>query len=283
MDVHHHLQVKVKKLSTHEIADFQSCIWNFYAHEKRSFPWRNDIDPYRVFVSEMMLQQTQTYRVEPKYERFILAFPSFELLAQATLRDVLTLWQGLGYNRRGMYLHQSAQKVMAEHGGNLPADPVVLETFPGIGKNTAGSVCAFAFNKPVVFIETNIRAVFIHTFFKEQTEITDKQLYPLIEQTLDVHNPREWYYALMDYGVVLKKKLKNPSRRSAHHTKQSRFEGSDRQIRGMILRYLTNVPEVSLGTLIASTQKDPVRVQKIIDQLHAEKLITMFKDIVSIS
>jgi A/G-specific adenine glycosylase len=235
-------------------------------------------DPYRVVVSEIMLQQTQTYRVEPKYERFVLAFPTFELLAQATLRDVLTLWQGLGYNRRGMYLHQIAQKVMSEYKGQLPADPMALEAFPGIGKNTAGSICAFAFNMPVIFIETNIRSVFIHSFFKDQTEITDKQLYPLIEQTVDTNNPREWYYALMDYGVLLKRKLKNPSRRSAHHTTQSRFEGSDRQIRGMVLRYLTNVPRASLGNVVASTKKDPERVKKIIDQLCAEKLVTLSGD-----
>ncbi|MFI5333373.1 MAG: A/G-specific adenine glycosylase [Candidatus Babeliales bacterium] len=267
----------------HDIASFQSFIWDFYAREGRTFPWRNVDDPYRVVVSEIMLQQTQTYRVEPKYERFILAFPSFELLAQATLRDVLTLWQGLGYNRRGMYLHQCTQKVMAEYNGQLPADPVVLETFPGIGKNTAGSVCAFAFNKPVVFIETNIRSVFIHSFFKDQTDVTDKQLYPLIEQTIDHTNPREWYYALMDYGVFLKKKLSNPSRRSAHHATQSRFEGSDRQIRGMVLRYLTNVPQAPLDTVIASTKKDPERVKRIIDQLCAEKLIAVSGDIVLIA
>lgn len=265
-------------LTKGDISSFQSFIWDFYKQEGRTFPWRNIQDPYGVVVSEIMLQQTQTYRVEPKYERFLLAFPSFELLAQATLRDVLTLWQGLGYNRRGMYLHQIGQKVVFEYGGILPADPAILTTFPGIGPNTAGSICAFAFNKPVVFIETNIRAVFIHTFFKDQTDVTDKQLMPLIEQTVDRRNPREWYYALMDYGVLLKKKLKNPSRKSAHHTIQSRFEGSDRQIRGMILRYLTNVPHAPLNTVIANTKKDPERVKKIIDQLCAEKLITLSND-----
>lgn len=270
-------------LTQHDIASFQTFIWDFYAREGRTFPWRNINDPYKVVVSEIMLQQTQTYRVEPKYEHFVLAFPSFELLAQATLRDVLMLWQGLGYNRRGMYLHQIAHKVMTDYGGTFPADPVVLETFPGIGKNTAGSICAFAFNKPVVFIETNIRSVFIHSFFKDQTDVTDKQLYSLIEQTVDRTIPREWYYALMDYGVLLKKKLSNPSRRSAHHTTQSRFEGSDRQIRGMVLRYLTNVPQAPLGTVIASTKKDPERVKRIIDQLCVEKLITVSGDIIQIS
>lgn len=266
------------KLTHSQISSFQSFIWDFYTREGRTFPWRNIDDPYKVVVSEIMLQQTQTYRVEPKYEQFILAFPSFELLAQATLRDVLSLWQGLGYNRRGMYMHQVAQKVVAEYNGKLPADPVVLQTFPGIGKNTAGSVCAFAFNMPVAFIETNIRSVFIHSFFKDQGEITDKQLFPLIEQTLDATNPREWYYALMDYGVFLKKMVKNPSRRSAHHTTQSRFEGSDRQIRGMILKYLTAVPCAPIATVIESTGKEAERVQRIMDQMCAQGLITVSGD-----
>ncbi len=261
------------KLNQESISAFQNFIWQFYTDNGRQFPWRNEASPYAVLVSEIMLQQTQTYRVEPKYEQWMLAFSSFDMLAQANLRDVLSAWQGLGYNRRGMALHKIAHIVMQEHGGQLPADPAVLESFPGIGKATAASICAFAFNMPTVFIETNIRAVFIHTFFKQKEEVSDKELLPFVAQTVDQLNPREWYYALMDYGVHLKKMHANPARRSAHHTKQSRFEGSDRQIRGAIIRVLTQHSALTLATLTTALKKEPERIQKIIQQLCAEGLV----------
>lgn len=260
-------------LADKDITSFRNFIWEFYRVQGRTFPWRNVDDPYKVVVSEIMLQQTQTYRVESKYERFIAAFPTWDFLAQASLRDVLTLWQGLGYNRRGMALHKIAQKVMQEYNGTLPHNPQTLEAFPGIGKATAGSICAFAFNAPTVFIETNIRAVFIHTFFKNKSEVHDKELFPLVEQTLDLRNPREWYYALMDYGVHLKKLHKNPSQKSAHHTKQSKFEGSDRQIRGAVLRILTEKPLVDKQAMLKSLAVQTDRAEKILKDLCAEGLV----------
>lgn len=266
------------------IISFQQFIWDFYRDQGRSFAWRNNtpavaksyggqVNPYHVVVSEIMLQQTQTYRVEPKYDQFIETFPDFQALASAPLRSVLAAWQGLGYNRRGKYLQQIAQKVVADFNGNLPDDPVVLETFPGIGKGTAGSICAFAFNKPTVFIETNIRAVFIHSFFHNQDAVHDKELMPLIAQALDHDNPREWYYALMDYGVHLKKMYKNPSRKSKHHVKQSKFEGSDRQIRGMIIKLLTEYPYLEHAQLFALIDKEEQRIEGILGELQQEQLV----------
>ncbi len=222
-----------------KLTDFQQHIWDYYRANRRDFPWRRTTDPYHIFISEVMLQQTQTFRVEPKFNNWIAALPTFQSLADAPLREVLSLWQGLGYNRRALWLHQAAQRIMTEFNGELPINPEILETFPGIGPNTAASVCAFAFNKPTIFIETNIRAVFIHFFFTGKAEIKDNEIRPLVEQTVDQENPREWYYALMDYGVMLKKNLPNPSRRSAHHAQQTKFEGSERQIRGLILKSLT--------------------------------------------
>lgn len=264
------------KLSFSNVTLFQQTVWDFYQVHQRHFPWRHCEDPYVVVVSEVMLQQTQTYRVEPKFNQWILSFPSFEMLAQANLREVLFAWQGLGYNRRGVALHKIAHIVMEHHQGQLPADPLILETFPGIGKATAASICAFAFNMPTIFIETNIRTVFIHSFFNNQTEISDKQLVPLVEQTIDRSNPREWYYALMDYGVHLKKLYKNPSRRSAHHAKQSKFEGSDRQIRGAIVRLLTNAGALKKDDLVREINDE--RVEKIIAQLCDEKMIRFEND-----
>lgn len=263
-----------RKLSTEEIQSFQNFIWEFYAANKRGFAWRNTDNPYYVVVSELMLQQTQTHRVEPKFEQFICEFPDFESLAQASLRDVLSLWQGLGYNRRGKYLAQIAQAVMREHGGALPDDPEKLVAFPGVGPYTAGSICAFAFNKPTVFIETNIRAVFLHTFYRDLQKVSDSELLPLIGATVDQINPREWYYALMDYGVVLKKNGKNPNIRSKHHAVQSKFEGSDRQIRGRIIALLTQYPQLQLSGLceqIDGTQA--ARIDRILAQLCKDGMI----------
>jgi len=264
-----------------KIASFRDFIWAFYEKEGRIFEWRNVDNPYYVLVSEIMLQQTQTYRVEPKYQAFIAEFPDLESLANASLRDVLGMWQGLGYNRRGKFLHQAAQRVMSEFGGNLPEDPELLVTLPGIGKNTAGSISAFAFNKPTIFIETNIRTVFIHSFFKNQDAVHDDLILPLVQQTIDQDNPREWYYALMDYGVHLKKMFPNPSRRSKHHVVQSKFEGSDRQIRGAIIRALVARPTLSESELNVLCKND-TRVSTIIAQLEQEQLIERNEDLFSI-
>ncbi len=267
------LQVTVENLR-----QFSSKIWEYYRVHRRSFMWRENPTPYHVFISEVMLQQTQTYRVAPKFEAFISRFPDFGTLAVADQRDVLEAWQGLGYNRRGLYLHKSAQRVVTDFAGILPKDPSILETFNGIGKATAASICAFAFNLPTIFIETNIRAVYIHEFFKDSTEVTDKELFPLIDATVDKNNPREWYYALMDYGVMLKQLYKNPSRKSAHHTKQSKFEGSERQIRGMILRVLLNAPASTFERICHIIDREPERIQKNLDNLHSEGLIKKQKE-----
>lgn len=252
---------------------FKTFVWQFYKEFGRSFAWRNVQDPYLVLVSEIMLQQTQTYRVEPKFDQFIAAFPDVFALADAELRDVLGLWQGLGYNRRGKALWENAKRIVAEYNGTIPEDPEVLKTFSHIGPNTAASIAAFAYNKPVVFVETNIRAVYLHTFFKDRDTVKDAELMPLIEQTLDPENPREWYYALMDYGVHLKKTLPNPSRKSAHHSVQSKFEGSDRQIRGRILKLLTQHERVAEELLLRSLGTERDRYERILDAMCVEGMV----------
>jgi A/G-specific adenine glycosylase len=227
-----------------------------------------------------MLQQTQTYRVAPKFELFMEMFPTFQALAEGSLQDVLAAWQGLGYNRRALALQVIAQQVVAEHNGMLPNDPEILVTFKGIGPATAASICAFAFNSPTVFIETNIRSVFIHSFFKGLDKVDDKELLPLVQATLDYENPREWYYALMDYGVYLKKEKGNPSRKSKHHTKQSKFEGSDRQVRGAIVRAVTRYGELSENDLFVATKEpDESRFARILAQLTTEGFVVKKGDL----
>ena len=266
-----------KKLCKNKIAPFQSFIWGFYKTFGRSFTWRNTDNPYHVVVSEIMLQQTQTHRVTQKYEQFTDEFPHFESLAQASLRDVLSLWQGLGYNRRAQYLQKTAQKVVHEYNGQLPDNPAELETFPGIGKYTAGSICAFAFNKPTVFVETNIRTVYIYSFLPKAHTVSDNELLPLVAATVDHNNPREWYYALMDYGAWLKKKHVNPTRKSSHYTRQSKFEGSDRQIRGRIIKILIEQNFMMENQLVNILDKDKDCVVKILQQLDSEGLIQKTK------
>jgi len=264
-------------LTSEQIADFQKLIYDFYAQNKRDFIWRQNITPYKIVVSEVMLQQTQTARVVSKFENWIEKFPDFTALAAASNHDVLTAWQGLGYNRRGLALLTIAQKIVAEHDGILPADPVTLQTFPAIGANTAGSISAFAFNQPISFIETNIRTVFTHTFFKGQDKIADTQLLPLITQTIDIVQPREWYYALMDYGVHLKQNLPRINAASKHYTRQSKFIGSKRQVRGAIIKHLTEQKYLPIDQMLELLQiqlpENRHDFLKIIDTLVDEKII----------
>ena len=222
-----------------------------------------------------MLQQTQVTRVIPKYKEFLKRFPNFDALARAPLSDVLKAWQGLGYNRRAKYLWTTAQQVIMEHGGKLPSDPAVLQKLPGVGPNTAGALVAFAFNKPVVFIETNIRSVFIHEFFKNRRVITDKDILPLIERTCpaEPRRSREWYYALMDYGAMLKATKPNPSRRSSHHSRQSQFEGSNRQLRGAIIRILAATHDTTAAELTQLIDFPMRRIKISLTRLTKEGLI----------
>ena len=219
-------------LPSQQITQFQKKIYDFYTQNKRNFSWRENITPYRIVVSEIMLQQTQTTRVKEKFENWMRIFPDFKTLAQAPQAQVLQHWQGLGYNRRGVALHTIAKLVVENHNGILPQDLTILQSFPSIGPNTAGSIGAFAFNMPTIFIETNIRTVYTCEFFAGKTEISDKDLLVYIQATLDTQNPRDWYYALMDYGVHLKKLLPQINSASKHYAKQSTFKGSKRQIRG---------------------------------------------------
>lgn len=232
-------------VSFEKIQQFQQKIYNFYVKNKRSFSWRSKITPYRIFISEVMLQQTQTSRVIFKFQQWIEKFPDFATLAQASQHEVLATWQGLGYNSRGLRLARAAQIIMTKFGGSLPDTLEELESLPGIGPNTAGSISAFAFNKPVVFIETNIRTVFLHEFFKDQELVCDKEILNLVAQTFDKNNARDWYYALMDYGVYLKKELKINNKKSKQYVRQSKFIGSRRQVRGAIIRILSKMKKLS--------------------------------------
>ena len=202
-----------------------------------------------------MLQQTQVPRVLIKYPLFIRRFPTARALARAPLRAVLAAWQGMGYNRRAVHLRELARTLVREHDGNVPRNADELSRLPGIGPNTAGAICAFAFDKHSVFVETNIRRVFLHHFFRRRQSVPDDAILLAVSRTLPAGNYRAWYSALMDYGALALKSRQNPNRRSAHFIKQSAFRGSQREVRGMIITALVRAggaPEAALQNRVAS-------------------------------
>lgn len=253
---------------------FVAKVWEYYRTQGRhDLPWRKNYHPYRVLVSEMMLQQTQVERVIPKYNAFLKQFPSAAQLAKADLKSVLIAWQGLGYNRRAKFLWQTAQAVQEKYSGTFPEDMISLQTLPGIGSYTAAAILNFAFNQPVPLIETNVRTVYIHHFFRNQTDVADSDIVRLVERTLDKEHPREWFAALMDYGAYLKRTEGNLSRLSKHYAKQPAFAGSSRYIRGRILKLLTEDACTEAQLLERLIDVDTDRVQVQLTKLVAEGLI----------
>ncbi len=266
-------------LGAETVEFFQDHIRTFYRRWGRSFSWRSEISPYRVLVSEIMLQQTQTARVENKFAPFIDRFPGFAELAAAPLSDILRCWKGLGYNRRAKYLHDTARHIVSDFGAELPDDPLILQGFPGIGKATAASICVFAFDRPIPFLETNIRTVYIHFFFAGQVMVSDRPLMDLVARTMDRKHPRHWFYALMDYGVMLKKNVGNLNRKSSSYTKQSRFAGSDRELRGRILQVLLDRGQIDINELPGLLSEPAERVVMLVESLGSEGLVKKEKNL----
>jgi len=264
---------------------FKGAIWAYYRKHGRDLPWRETRDPYHILVSEIMLQQTQVERVIGYYGKFLARFPDITALAAAPLADILAAWQGLGYNRRALYLKRAAEEIVARHGSAVPCYPEALAQLPSIGRATAGAIAAFAFNQPTPFIETNIRRVYIHFFFPRRRAVADVALLPLIAQTMDRKNPREWYYALMDYGAMLgavQKGEKNPNRRSKHYTRQSRFQGSDRKLRGKIIALALKERPLNATMLRAKLHTDAKRIKHITTALIREGFLKKAKGGLSI-
>lgn len=262
-----------------KLAELRKTIKVFARTHTRSFPWRQTTDPYRILVSELMLQQTQTVRVVPKYEAFLKAFPTAKKLASASLSEVLTLWQGLGYNRRARFLQESA-RVIAEQGS--PKTIEDFEALPGVGHYTARAVCAFAYNTYSLFFETNIRTVLIHHFFEGQNKVSDKELVLYLEALIDKKEARFWYTALMDYGAHLKTVQKSTGhRQSTSYQKQKPLKGSVREVRGQIIKLLAEKKSLSLSTLEKKYLNDS-RLSKAIEGLQKDGLVVVERKRVSL-
>ncbi len=253
-------------------SEFKALIWDQGRRLYRDMPWRQDTRPYYVLVSELMLQQTQVDRVIPKFNDFISRFPDEASLATAPLSEVLTLWQGLGYNRRAKFLHDSAKLIMTEFAGAFPTTPSQVLRLPGVGPGTAGAIMAYAFNQPVSFIETNVRTVYFYHFFTDGDKVADSELTPLIQATIDHEHPREFYWALMDYGTWLKKHKVGHISQSQHYVKQSPLRGSVREVRGAIIKQLTggDLPVISL----AAQYTDDPRFDAALKGLFADGLVS---------
>lgn len=253
--------------------ELREIIWDYYAKQRRDLPWRQpDADgtynPYHILVSELMLQQTQVPRVIPKYASFLAAFPTIDDLAEAPLSAVLTQWQGLGYNRRAKYLHEAAKQLATIHTDWSYEQLVACK---GIGPNTAAAVSVYTYDTPLLFIETNVRSVLLHHLFPDHDSVRDRELLEALDELLDREHPREFYWALMDYGTFLKQTAGNAARRSHHYKKQSTFKGSNRQLRGMIIRKLAAGP-VDVATLQKEAGGD-VRLGAVLEGLIGEGLI----------
>lgn len=254
---------------------FRSVVWDYYEGSRRPMPWRETDDPYRILVSEFMLQQTQVSRVLPKYEAFIERFPTVADLASASLQEVLSLWQGLGYNRRGRNLREAARAIVERFGGSVPHGVDELRTLPGVGPYTASAVAAFAYGEPVTVLETNIRRLLLHCFVPLSDRVADRDLEPLLEALLPPGHVREWYYALMDYGAMLGRLLPNANRRSASYSRQSAFAGSVREVRGRIVRALSRTPQLSIEELEVTIGPTDERLKPALEGLERDGLIVV--------
>lgn len=261
------------ELSREQRSEFLETLWSFYGRNQRELPWRvphsdSSFDPYEIMVSELMLQQTQVARVVPKYHQFLQEFPTAEVLADSDLGEVLRVWQGLGYNRRAKFLWLAAKEIQVKK--IFPSSVRELVALPGIGTNTAGAILAYAYNQPALFVETNVRTAYIHHFFPNKNDVSDKEIIRLLDQTMDRELPRQFYWALMDYGSHLKATVGNLNKASKHYTKQSKFNGSRRQLRGQIIRTLGK-RNYTLGEL--HTVIPDERLAEVLHELVAEDMV----------
>ena len=264
----------MSRISATTCRAFRARVYRHYRQQGRhDLPWRKTKDPYKILVSEVMLQQTQVERVVPLYNNFLKQFPTVQKLAKASLAEVLKSWQGLGYNRRAKMLRQAAKEVVEKHKGKFPKTRAELERLSGIGPYTAGAVVAFAYNHDVVFIETNIRTAVIHHFFSRRFDVADAELFEVLENAFPKGKSREWYSALMDYGAHLKKSGVKLNTKSKHYSKQGAFKGSVREARGAILRALSSGQQREQKLLVLLSIERREQAQKALKALIAEGLV----------
>ena len=278
-------------LSSSTRARGRRLILGYFEKHGRVFPWRETTDAYAILLSEVMLQQTQTARVAEYYDRFLARYPAPRALANAPLRELLLLWKGLGYNRRALMLQRACRVIADEHRGKVPLNETALCALPGIGSYTARAILAFAADHPSVLIETNVRTVFLHLFFRERDRVTDREIEQVARALLPMKDSRRWHYALMDFGALLKKALPSVIRKSAHYRVQSKFEGSSRQLRAMVLHEVASKKSTSIASVVravaekrpeASLPEGRQSIDALIRALTAEGLLSLKRGRLSI-
>ncbi len=257
-------------MAENKIKDFKKIVWAHYKKfGRRDLPWRKTKNPYRILVSEIMLQQTQVERVIPFYKKFVKEFPTAKKLSAAPLSEVLKSWQGLGYNRRAKMLHEAAKQLSAQKTFSIAE----LEKLPGVGAYTARAIAAFAFNQEVIFVETNIRTAVLHHFFANKKKISDKEIEKILTQVLPKGKSREWYSALMDYGAYLKKSGIKLNAKHQNYAKQKKFSGSNREARGAILRELAASSRTQAQLLYLFDSSRHSQLRSALTALEKEGLI----------
>lgn len=251
------------------IIAFRQKILKFARKQGRNLPWRKTDDPYKILISEFMLQQTQVARVINYYQNWIHLFPDFCSVSRAKKAAVLKAWSGLGYNSRALRLKECCTLICKQHGGILPESLDELMKLPGIGIYTASALLAFAYNKPVPVVDINIRRVYLHEF-KLPTDISYRAISDFAKQFIPKGKSAEWHNALMDYGAALSAQIK---KKFPPQTKQSKFDGSARQVRGEIIRRLLKGKSVAFTTLLAGIPH-PDKTE-ILQKLITENIVSV--------
>ncbi len=259
---------------------FQNKIFSWWQENKRDLPWRHTADPYAILVSEMMLQQTQVSRVIDKYNKFLFRFPNVFILANSSVSEVIRYWQGLGYNRRALYLHKIAQTIVGEYGGKFPSSEKQLCQLPGVGLYTARAIQVFAFHLNVAAVDTNIRQIIQHHFF-DQIPQPPQVIQQFAEKLLPIGQSWSWHQALMDYGSAhnLRRVKTTPIKNSVPFIYTARF------LRGRIIDLLRE-DSLSQDELIeklkVNYQKSTAEIIQSLRSLEKDQLIIFRNNIVSL-
>jgi A/G-specific adenine glycosylase len=261
----------MKPITTQRIQSFRAKLLRFYRTQGRDLPWRRTTDPYCICVSELMLQQTQVERVLPKYQAWLANWPDWAALSRATNRELLAAWSGLGYNRRALYLGKLAQAIMTKYKGAMPDEAEQLRALPGIGPYTANAILIFAFNRPTITIDTNIRKVLLYEFGLP-AGTPKRELEALAQRALPRGRARDWHNALMDYARIrLPRRIPSIPALS----RQSRFEGSLRQIRGEIVRQLTSRKSVTVSRIAKALGRSEEDVRRATEALQRDGVVVL--------
>ena len=263
----------INSISEEEISTFQQKVFQFYQENKRNLPWRKTTDPYNILVSEFMLQQTQVNRVIEYFTKWMRRWPTVQKLASEEYKNLLQAWMGLGYNRRAMYLHNTAKKIVNEFNGDVLTAIKNFKQLPGVGLYTSKAIQIFAANADISTVDTNIRRIFIDQFNLDES-ISDKQLFQLAQKCLPLGRSRDWHNALMDYGAI---HLTSRKTGIKPKTQQSRFQGSDRQIRGKVLRMLLQ-ENYTKYQLQQKLKVESNRLEEILRKMKKEKTISKTKE-----